>query len=100
MQVIYKYPHPNLRIRAKDVPTEELNSDATNWLIGALIDTMEANDGAGLAATQIGYNKRVAVIRDIEAVDPESVHMVLINPRFGPLPPLELVFGVEGGLSL
>ena len=53
---------PVLRRSARDVSPEELASSAVQELIDDLIDTMRAALGAGLAAPQVGDNRRIAVI--------------------------------------
>ncbi|HPE92029.1 MAG TPA: peptide deformylase, partial [Synergistales bacterium] len=59
VRTIREYPDPVLRGRAEDVTDfgEELQS-----LLKDMWETMEKNDGVGLAAPQIGVNLRVAVI--------------------------------------
>ncbi len=72
-------------------------------LVDDLWDTMEANDGAGLAAPQIGVNRRVVVFRvdenprypDVKPVPPT----VLVNPVIEPLGE-DTENGWEGCLSL
>ena len=87
------------------VPSQPVSDfgDKLQALVSDLWDTMEANDGAGLAAPQIGVNRRVVVLRvdanprypEVEPVPPT----VLINPVIEPLSD-EMEDGWEGCLSL
>jgi peptide deformylase len=74
---------PVLRRPARDVSPEELASSAVQELIDDLIDTMRAALGAGLAAPQVGDNRRIAVI--------EVDH----NPRYPYKPPIPLTVVVN-----
>src|SRR6056300_1689393 len=65
-------------------PVEKFNDKDLDVLIQDMIETMKANDGAGLAAPQIGIFKRV-VIFGFESNDryPDAEEVpftVLINP--------------------
>ena len=60
---ILKYPH--VLLRKKSTPVEKFNPDLLKFTTG-LIDTMNAHDGIGLAAAQVGILKRILVI-DIKA---------------------------------
>ncbi len=57
---ILKYPDPKLRIKAK--PLDKGNISADIPFIKNLAYTMYKADGVGLAATQVGINKRVIVV--------------------------------------
>lgn len=54
---------PRLREVARELSREELLAAETRRLIDELIVTMEANQGLGLAAPQIGVGLRVAVVK-------------------------------------
>ncbi|MCL7956566.1 MAG: peptide deformylase [marine benthic group bacterium] len=66
---------PALRARCEEVETVD---DEVRRLVDDLIDTMEAADGIGLAAPQVGIPLRVFVY-DIR--DPDIEPGALINPR-------------------
>ena len=74
------------RLREVAAPVEVFDTPELHELIEDMFDTMEAADGAGLAATQIGVLQRVMIFSvdanerypDVEAV-PTTV---LINPEF------------------
>ena len=84
-------------------PVTEFNTSELNKLIDDMFDTMNAEDGAGLAAPQIGVSKRV-VIFGIESnpryPDADDIPMtVLINPEIEALTE-EQEDGWEGCLSV
>lgn len=81
----------------------DFNSEELQELLGDMRDTMQALDGVGLAAPQIGINLRV-VIFGVESSprypDADEVpHTVLINPILTPQSPSKEE-GWEGCLSL
>ena len=81
---ILRIGDPRLREVAK--PVDAFDTPELHELIEDMFDTMEAADGAGLAATQIGVLKRVMIFGldsnsrypDVEMV-PTTV---LVNPEF------------------
>ncbi|HYQ91120.1 MAG TPA: peptide deformylase, partial [Candidatus Competibacteraceae bacterium] len=56
---ILHFPDPRLRKRAVPVDTVD---DATRDLIDAMLETMYAAPGIGLAANQVNVQKRIIVI--------------------------------------
>lgn len=73
-------------------PVTEFDTDELHLLITDLLDTMLANDGAGLAAPQIGVDLQVVIFgsgqRNPRYPDAPIVpRTVLINPTITPLPP-------------
>jgi peptide deformylase len=98
---VLKMGHPVLRERAK--PVSEFNTPALESLLTDMRDTMQALDGAGLAAPQIGVSLRVVIFAvesnprypDVEAI-PQTI---LVNPEIIPLSQ-EQEFGWEGCLSI
>lgn len=82
--------------------TEFDNNDLQN-LITDMFDTMQAEDGAGLAAPQIGVNLRVVIFGfDHNPRYPQSGSVpktILINPEITPLG-VEKEDGWEGCLSV
>ncbi|MDY6979167.1 MAG: peptide deformylase [Pseudomonadota bacterium] len=98
---VLKMGHPLLRQVAE--PLSEFNTPELEALITDMLDTMQALDGAGLAAPQIGVSQRV-VIFEVAAnpryPDVESVpRTILINPVITPLDE-EQETGWEGCLSV
>ena len=60
-----------LRVRSTEVPVVD---DALRQFIGDLFETMDAAEGVGLAANQVGVTKRVAV------VGVEDERFAMVNP--------------------
>ena len=89
-----------LRIAA---PVQHFDTPELHTLIGDMFDTMEAADGAGLAAPQIGADLQLVIFgfskseRYPEA--PPVPRTVLINPAITPLSDDEAT-GWEGCLSV
>ena len=83
---VLQYPDPKLRRKASLVDFEQ---DDVEQIVRDLIDTLEVQSGAGLAATQIDCTKRAVVIDpsafDAENPDPlpgREKFWALINPSF------------------
>ncbi|MGB9428568.1 MAG: peptide deformylase [Gammaproteobacteria bacterium] len=72
---ILHYPDPRLRIRARPLPAV---SAETRRLADAMLETMYAAPGIGLAATQVGVDERVMVV-DVSEKGNEA--RVFINPE-------------------
>ena len=91
---ILKFPDQDLRIKAKPVETfdEELKT-----LTDDMFETMHSVNGIGLAATQIGVAKQVAVI-DISPEKNEP--LVIVNPAIQILDPSKKEDYDEGCLSV
>lgn len=72
-------PDPRLKIKAKPV---EAVDDTIRCLMDDMLETMYANDGMGLAATQVGVDKRV-IVMDLNAGDENAPPMImkLANPE-------------------
>ena len=91
---ILKFPDQDLRIKAKPVEAfdEELKA-----LTDDMFETMHSVNGIGLAATQIGVAKQVAVI-DISPEKNEP--LVIVNPAIQILDPSKKEDYDEGCLSV
>jgi peptide deformylase len=91
------------RLLEKSEPLKDLNAVDLDQLIQDMIDTMEANDGAGLAAPQIGINIQLVIFgfkKNDRYPDAEEVPFtVLINPKITPIGD-EIEDGWEGCLSV
>lgn len=74
LQVLH-YPDERLRTIAK--PVKEVN-DAIRRIVDDMFETMYAEEGIGLAATQVDIHQRIIVIDVSEARDQR---LVLINPE-------------------
>ena len=101
---IVEIGHPVLRERARELSTEELQSEPVQQLIDDMIETMRAADGAGLAANQVGEALRVAVV-EVRAGNPRYPYKppvpltVIVNPVIEPSDD-EVVQINEGCLSV
>lgn len=72
---ILHYPDPNLRKRA--LPVEAVD-DGIRTLAADMLETMYAENGIGLAATQVDVQKRVIVI---DITTERNSPLTLINPE-------------------
>ena len=81
VQNILKMGDPRLYQRCE--PVDAFNTPELEALIQDMFDTMEANDGAGLAAPQIGRSIRLFVVDTIQMMEEgreaEGIKMVFIN---------------------
>ena len=91
---ILKFPDQDLRIKAKPV---ESFDDELKTLTDDMFETMHSVNGIGLAATQIGVAKQVAVI-DISPEKNEP--LVIVNPAIQILDPSKTEDYDEGCLSV
>jgi peptide deformylase len=90
---ILRYPDPRLHRIAKPV---EAVDERIRTLVDDMLATMYANDGIGLAATQVDVHERVIVIDTSEHRDAPRV---LINPQLVAVSD-EMTLGEEGCLSV
>ena len=91
---ILKFPDQDLRIRAK--PVEAFDKELKT-LTDDMFETMHSVNGIGLAATQIGVAKQIAVI-DISPEKNEP--LVIVNPAIQILDPSKTEDYDEGCLSV
>lgn len=75
--------YPDKKLREKAIPVEDVNTEEVQILINDMLDTIEAYDAQGLAATQIGKPLRVIVckIRPAVVVNDKKQYSVFINPE-------------------
>jgi peptide deformylase len=90
---ILRYPDPRLHTIAR--PVAEVD-ERIRRLVDDMLDTMYANDGVGLAATQVDVHERVIVM---DTSDSRDRPRVLINPELIARS-VETVQGEEGCLSV
>ena len=74
---ILKYPNPILKKRSRPVPQID---PTIHQLVQDMAETMYAAPGVGLAAPQVGYPFRLAVLDVTPANQPKNL-VVLINPE-------------------
>ncbi|MFZ4835823.1 peptide deformylase [Rouxiella sp. Mn2063] len=72
---ILRYPDERLRITAK--PVKEVNAEIQQ-IVDDMFDTMYAEEGIGLAATQVDIHQRIIVI---DVSEERNERLVLINPE-------------------
>lgn len=98
---ILRMGDPRLLLAAR--PVEAFDTPELNALVDDLIDTMYAADGAGLAAPQIGVDRRVVVFGGSPSERypdaPVVPFTVLVNPVLTPLDDT-MEEGWEGCLSV
>lgn len=70
-------PDARLKIKALPVPMVD---DSIRQLMDDMMETMYADDGAGLAATQVGVNKRIVVV-DLEERAAGLGPLKVVNPE-------------------
>lgn len=84
-------------------PVEKFNNPELNELIQDMLDTKEASGGVGIAAPQIGINKRIMIFGfegSVRYPNEKPVPLtILINPEIFPLTD-EKIEGWEGCLSV
>jgi peptide deformylase len=68
---------PDERLRTKAAPVAEVNEDIKN-IVADMFETMYAENGVGLAATQVDIHQRIVVI---DVSEDKAQSYVLINPE-------------------
>jgi len=81
---IVRLGHPALRTKSKAVSKKELLTKSFQKFLDELAKICDANNGAGIAAPQVGINKRVIVVH----VDPK-------NPRYPGKKPFPLTIVIN-----
>ena len=74
---IIKAPDPRLKVPS--TPLSEVD-DQTRALMDDMLETMYAAPGVGLAAPQIGVNKRI-IVMDVARHDEKPEPLKLVNPE-------------------
>lgn len=69
---LFTYPSPILSLRAQEVG--RIDSETLS-LIVQMKQTMDANNGIGLAAPQVGISKRVIIVKD------DKENQAFLNPQ-------------------
>ncbi|GHF90294.1 peptide deformylase [Thalassotalea marina] len=77
MAVLDVLTFPDERLRTKAEPVTEVNDDIRK-IVDDMFETMYAENGVGLAATQVNIHKRIVVI---DVSDNKEQSYVLINPE-------------------
>lgn len=83
---IIRLGHPALRLRSRSVTKRELQGKRFQKFLDNLALICKKNDGVGIAAPQVGVNKRIIVVH-VDAANPRYVGKqpfpltVIINPK-------------------
>jgi peptide deformylase len=78
---IVKYPHPSLRRENGEVTPEELQDGSIAQIAKEMFLVMYAAEGIGLAAPQVGINKRLMIFNESGDKKKWLDEAVLVNPR-------------------
>jgi peptide deformylase len=92
---IVKYGNPVLESEAEDVT--EFGTPELDQFLADMFESMYAAKGVGLAAPQIGFSRKIAVI-DISYAESPADKLVLINPKILRVEGKQV--GEEGCLSI
>ncbi len=88
------FPDPVLRVRCQEV---EAFDESLERLAANMVQTMHAAPGIGLAASQVGVEKRIALVDVSVGEDPDSL-LVMVNPELADTSGLDI--DEEGCLSI
>jgi peptide deformylase len=78
---IVEYPHPALRAVNEEISEEELKSQEISKLAKDMLKVMYAAEGVGLAAPQVGVNKRLMVYNASGDSKKWLEETILVNPK-------------------
>eukprot|EP00977_Amphora_coffeiformis_P001112 scaffold227_cov165-Amphora_coffeaeformis.AAC.25 len=78
---IVKYPHPALRAPNAEITPEELKDGSIAQLAKEMLLVMYAAEGVGLAAPQVGVNKRLMVYNESGDKKRWLDEVIMVNPR-------------------
>ena len=92
---IVKFGNPVLEREAETV--SEFDTPELNQFLGDMFESMYAAKGVGLAAPQIGFGRKIAVI-DVSNGENPADKLILINPRIVRVEGKQV--GEEGCLSI
>ena len=95
MTVLKVLSFPDERLRTKAEPVTEVNDDIRK-IVDDMFETMYAENGVGLAATQVDIHKRIVVM---DCSDDKSQPYALINPEITDKRG-DIVLNEEGCLSV
>ena len=78
---VLKYPHPSLRAENAEVTEKELKDGSIAQIAKEMFLVMYAAEGVGLAAPQVGINKRLMVYNESGEKQKWLDEVVMVNPR-------------------
>jgi len=96
---ILSYPHPALRAENVEITQEELDSGEIKKIIKEMFKLMYGTEGVGLAAPQVGINKRLFVFNPSGDSKKWLEEVTIINPEIVAFSEATEC-GTEGCLSL
>lgn len=78
---VLKYPHPSLRAENEEITKEQLKDGSIAKIAKEMFLVMYAAEGVGLAAPQVGINKRLMVYNESGDKAKWLDEVVMVNPR-------------------
>lgn len=78
---VLKYPHPSLRAPNAEITDEELKSGEISKIAKEMFLVMYATQGVGLAAPQVGINKKLMVYNETGDKKKWLKEVVMVNPK-------------------
>jgi len=78
---VLKYPDPSLRAKNEEITSEELKDGSIAEIAKEMFLVMYAAEGVGLAAPQVGINKRLMVYNESGEKQKWLDEMVMVNPK-------------------
>lgn len=78
---VLKYPHPSLRADNTECTEEELKDGSIAKIAKEMFMVMYAAEGVGLAAPQVGINKRLMVYNESGDKKKWLDEIVMVNPK-------------------
>lgn len=78
---IVRYPHPALRAENAEITEEELKGTEIAEIAKGMLKVMYAAEGVGLAAPQVGVNKRLMVYNPTGDSQKWLEETILVNPK-------------------
>lgn len=78
---VLKYPHPSLRAENAEITEKELKSGEIKKIAKEMFLVMYATQGVGLAAPQVGINKKLMVYNESGDKTKWLQETVLVNPK-------------------
>jgi peptide deformylase len=78
---VLKYPHPSLREENAEITEDELKSGEIKKIAKEMFLVMYATQGVGLAAPQVGINKRLMVYNPTGDKTKWLDEVIMVNPK-------------------
>eukprot|EP00667_Euglena_gracilis_P017516 EG_transcript_18473 len=78
---ILKFPDPRLRVRSTEIAEENILSGEVEQISRKMFEMMYSSNGIGLAAPQLGINRRLMVFNPAGDRRKWQLEQVLINPE-------------------